>query len=62
MQTKPSLIPADTSLPSLANVKADETMFGHFLDWLMQEFGVEGFKISTAQTIDNIVRCNIILE
>ena len=34
MQTKPSLIPADTSLPSLANVKADETMFGHFLDWL----------------------------
>jgi small conductance mechanosensitive channel len=34
MQTKPSLIPADASLPSLANVKADETMFGHFLDWL----------------------------
>lgn len=34
MKTKPSIIPADTSLPSLANVKADETMFGHFLDWL----------------------------
>ena len=32
MQTKPSLIPADASLPSLANVKADETMLGHFLD------------------------------
>ena len=34
MQTKPSIIPADTSLPSLANVKADETMLGHLLDWL----------------------------
>ena len=34
MKTKPSIIPADASLPSLANVKADETMFGHFLDWL----------------------------
>ena len=34
MQTKPSVIPADASLPSLANVRADETMFGHFLDWL----------------------------
>jgi small conductance mechanosensitive channel len=34
MQTKPSIIPADASLPSLANVKADETMFSHFLDWL----------------------------
>jgi small conductance mechanosensitive channel len=34
MQTKPSLIPADAGLPSIANVKADETMFGHFLDWL----------------------------
>jgi small conductance mechanosensitive channel len=34
MQTKPSLIPADAKLPSFANVKADETMFGHFLDWL----------------------------
>lgn len=34
MQTKPSVIPADASLPSLANVKADETLFGHFLDWL----------------------------
>jgi small conductance mechanosensitive channel len=33
MQTKPSLIPADAKLPSLASVKADETMFGHFLDW-----------------------------
>lgn len=34
MQSKPKLIPADASLPSLANIKADETMFGHFLDWL----------------------------
>ncbi|MCA0356878.1 MAG: mechanosensitive ion channel family protein [Proteobacteria bacterium] len=34
MKTKPSLLPADTPLPSLANVKADETMLGHFLDWL----------------------------
>jgi small conductance mechanosensitive channel len=34
MQTKPSIVPADASLPSLANVKADETMLGHFLDWL----------------------------
>ncbi|RRN61970.1 mechanosensitive ion channel family protein [Caulobacter sp. 602-1] len=34
MKTKPSIIPADASLPSLANVKADETMLGHFLDWL----------------------------
>jgi len=34
MKTKPSLLPADTPLPSLANVKADETMPGHFLDWL----------------------------
>ncbi|PIC01878.1 mechanosensitive ion channel family protein [Caulobacter sp. X] len=34
MQTKPSPIPATTPLPSLMNVKADETMFGHFLDWL----------------------------
>lgn len=34
MQTKPSLIPANTPLPSLLNVRADETMFGHFLDWL----------------------------
>uniref|UniRef100_UPI0025E28577 mechanosensitive ion channel family protein n=1 Tax=uncultured Caulobacter sp. TaxID=158749 RepID=UPI0025E28577 len=34
MQTKPSIIPADARLPSIANVKADETMFGHFLDWL----------------------------
>ena len=34
MQTKPSIIPADAPLPSLANVKADETMLGHFLDWL----------------------------
>ena len=32
--TKPSLIPPDTRLPALANVKADETMLGHFLDWL----------------------------
>lgn len=34
MQTKPSLIPDDTSLPAIANLKADETMLGHFLDWL----------------------------
>lgn len=34
MQTKPSPIPANTPLPSLMNVKADETMFSHFLDWL----------------------------
>jgi small conductance mechanosensitive channel len=34
MSTKPSIIPADTSLPSIANVKVDETVFGHFLDWL----------------------------
>jgi small conductance mechanosensitive channel len=34
MQTKPNLIPSDASLPSIANIKADETMFGHFLDWL----------------------------
>lgn len=34
MTTKPSIIPADASLPSLANVKADETMLSHFLDWL----------------------------
>lgn len=33
MQTKPSVIPKDAALPALANVKADETMFGHFLDW-----------------------------
>ncbi len=33
MQTKPTLVPADASLPSLANLKADETMLGHFLDW-----------------------------
>lgn len=34
MKTKPSIIPPDTSLPALANVRADETMLGHFLDWL----------------------------
>ena len=34
MQTKPSLIPADASLPSIASIKADETMLAHFLDWL----------------------------
>lgn len=32
--TKPSIIPPDVQLPSIANVKADETMLGHFLDWL----------------------------
>jgi small conductance mechanosensitive channel len=34
MQSKPTAVPADITLPSIANVKADETMFGHFLDWL----------------------------
>ena len=34
MQTKPTVVPPDITLPSIANVKADETMFGHFLDWL----------------------------
>jgi small conductance mechanosensitive channel len=34
MQTKPNPIPANTPLPSLMNVRADETMLGHFLDWL----------------------------
>ncbi|MFY8210232.1 MAG: mechanosensitive ion channel family protein, partial [Caulobacter sp.] len=34
MTTKPSIIPADAALPSLANVKADETMLNHFIDWL----------------------------
>ena len=34
MKTKPTILPADASLPSLANVKADETMLSHFLDWL----------------------------
>ena len=33
MQTKPSLVPPDARLPAIANVKADETMLGHFLDW-----------------------------
>ncbi len=33
MQTKPSVIPADANLPSLAKLKADESMLGHFLDW-----------------------------
>jgi small conductance mechanosensitive channel len=33
MQTKPTAVP-DITLPSIANVKADETMLGHFLDWL----------------------------
>jgi len=32
--SKPSTVPADLNLPSIANIKADETMFGHFLDWL----------------------------
>lgn len=36
MTTKPSIIPANAPLPSLANVKADETMLSHFLDWLGQ--------------------------
>ena len=34
MQTKPSVIPPDAALPSIAKSKADETMLGHFLDWL----------------------------
>lgn len=34
MSNKPSLIPTDAKLPSLTDVKADETMFAHFLDWL----------------------------
>jgi small conductance mechanosensitive channel len=34
MQTKPSVIPPDAALPSIAKFKADETMLGHFLDWL----------------------------
>jgi small conductance mechanosensitive channel len=34
MQAKPNPIPANTPLPSLMNVRADETMLGHFLDWL----------------------------
>lgn len=34
MQTKPTLIPPDAKLPALANVKADESMLGHFIDWL----------------------------
>lgn len=34
MKTKPSIIPDDTTLPAIANLKADETMLGHFLDWL----------------------------
>ncbi|ALL14991.1 mechanosensitive ion channel family protein [Caulobacter henricii] len=31
--TKPTLIPPDARLPSIAHVKPDETMLGHFLDW-----------------------------
>jgi len=34
MQTKPSSFPANTPLPSLMKVRADETIFAHFLDWL----------------------------
>lgn len=34
MSTKPSIIPAAASLPSIATMKVDETVFGHFLDWL----------------------------
>jgi small conductance mechanosensitive channel len=34
MQAKPNPLPANTPLPSLMNVRADETMLGHFLDWL----------------------------
>ena len=32
--TKPSLIPPEAKLSDLANVKADETMLAHFLDWV----------------------------
>ena len=34
MQTKPPLIPPDAKLASIANMKADETMLSHALDWL----------------------------
>ncbi len=34
--TKPAIIPPDAQLPSIAKFKADETMLGHFLDWLGQ--------------------------
>jgi small conductance mechanosensitive channel len=33
MSSKPRIIPPDAALPSLANVKADQSMLGHFLDW-----------------------------
>lgn len=32
--SKPTPIPSDATLPSLAVIKADETMLGHFFDWL----------------------------
>lgn len=32
--SKPAIVPDDLSLPALANLKADQTMFGHFVDWL----------------------------
>ncbi len=31
--TKPTVIPPDAKLSSIANMKADETMLAHFLDW-----------------------------
>lgn len=34
--TKLKLMPSETKLSALAGVKADETMLGHFLDWLGQ--------------------------
>jgi len=34
--TKPTLIPPNARLPAIANMKADETMLAHFLDWLGQ--------------------------
>ncbi|WP_419253357.1 mechanosensitive ion channel family protein [Caulobacter sp. ErkDOM-YI] len=32
--TKPTVIPPDASLPAVANIWADETVLGHFLDWV----------------------------
>jgi small conductance mechanosensitive channel len=32
--TKPTVIPPDARLPAVANIWADETVLGHFLDWV----------------------------
>ena len=40
--------PLPKPLQSLANVKADETMLGHFFDWLGQEEGEPG-KATSAE-------------